>query len=119
MTLVKKFIIKNAKFKICDDVRISKYKNIFVKGYNPNWSEEVFVIKKFKNTVTWTYVINDLNGEEIVGPICENKLQKINQREFRIEKVIKKKDYNYMLNGKVMVTRLIVGEIKKRHSING
>ena len=108
MTLVKKFIIKNAKFKICDNVRISKYKNIFAKGYNPNWSEEVFVIKKFKNTV-----------EEIVGPICENKLQKINQREFRTEKVIKKKDYNYMLNGKVMVTRLIVGEIKKRHSING
>ena len=46
-------------------------------------------------------------------------MQKLNQREYRIEKVIKKKGYNYMLNGKVMVTRLIVGEIKKRHSING
>ena len=42
-----------------------KYKNIFAKGYMPNWSEEVFVIKKVKNTVPWTYVINDLNGEEI------------------------------------------------------
>ena len=42
---------KHTKSKIDDVVRISKYKNIFVKGYVPNWSEEVFVIKKFKNTV--------------------------------------------------------------------
>ena len=54
------------KFKDGDYVRISKYKNIFAKGYTPNWSEEVFVIKEIKNTVPWTYVINDLNGEEIV-----------------------------------------------------
>ena len=67
-------------------MRISKYKNIFAKGYTPNWSEEIFVIKKNKNTVTWTYVINDLNDEEIIGT-----LQKIDQQEFRIEKVIKKK----------------------------
>ena len=45
------------------NVRMSKYKNIFVKGYIPNWSELVFVIKKVKNTVPWTYVISDLNGE--------------------------------------------------------
>ena len=55
------------KFKIGDHVRISKYKNIFAKGYTPNWSEEVFVIKKAKNTVPWTYVIDDLNGKEITG----------------------------------------------------
>ena len=55
---------KDSKFKIGDPVRISKYKNIFAKGYPPNWSEEVLVIKKVKNTVRWTYVINDLNGEE-------------------------------------------------------
>ena len=42
---------KNPKFKILDNVRISTYKNIFAKGYTPNWSEEVFVIKKVKNTV--------------------------------------------------------------------
>ena len=48
------------KFKIGDHVRISKYKNIFVKGYTPNWSEEIFVIKEIKNTVPWTYVINKL-----------------------------------------------------------
>ena len=58
---------KGPKFKVGDHVRISKYKNIFAKGYVPNWSEEIFVIKKVKNTVPWTYVINDLNGEEITG----------------------------------------------------
>ena len=58
---------KDSKFKIGDIVRISKYKNIFAKGYDPNWSEEVFVIKKVKNTVPWTYVISDLKGKEIVG----------------------------------------------------
>ena len=58
---------KDPKFKVGDHVRISKYKKIFPKGYMPNWSEEVFVIKKVKNTVPWTYVINALNGEEITG----------------------------------------------------
>ena len=58
---------KDPKFKVSDRIRISKYKNIFAKGYTPNWSEEVFVIKKVKNTVPWTYVINDLNSEEITG----------------------------------------------------
>ena len=54
-------------------------------------SEEVFVIKKVENTVPWTYVINDLNGEEIVGTFYEKELQKTNQKEFRIESVIKRK----------------------------
>ena len=53
---------KYPKFKIGDHVRISKYENIFTKGYMQNWSEEIFVIKKIKNNVPWTYVINDLNG---------------------------------------------------------
>ena len=57
----------------------------------PNWSEEVFTNSKIKNTVPWTYVINDFNSEEIIGTLYENKLQKANQKEFRIEKVIKKK----------------------------
>ena len=57
----------------------------------PNWSEEVFVISKIKNTVPWTYVINDLNGEEIIGTFYERELQRTNQKEFRIEKVIKRK----------------------------
>ena len=79
------------KFKVSDHVRISKYKNIFAKGYTPNWSEEIFVIKEIKNTVSWTYVINDLNDEEIIGTFYEKELQKIDQQEFRIEKVIKNK----------------------------
>ena len=55
---------KDPKFKVGGHVRISKYKNIFAKGYAPKWSEEIFVVKKIKNTVPWTYVISDLNGEE-------------------------------------------------------
>ena len=82
---------KDPKFKVGDYVRISKYKNIFAKGYMPNWSEEVFVIKKVKNTVPWTYVINDLNDEEIIGTFYEKELQKTNQKEFRIEKVVRRK----------------------------
>ena len=82
---------KDPKFKVGDHVRISKYKNIFAKGYMPNWSEEVFIIKKVKNNVPWTYVINDLNGEEIIGTFYEKELQKTSQEEFRIEKVIRRK----------------------------
>ena len=65
---------KDPKFKIGNIIRISKYKNIFAKGYIPNWSEEVFVIKKVKNTVLWTYVISDLKGKEIVGTFYEKEL---------------------------------------------
>ena len=75
---------KDPKFKFGYRVRISKYKNIFAKGYRPNWSEEIFVIKKIKNTVPWTYVINDLNGEEIIGTFYKNELQGTKQNEFRI-----------------------------------
>ena len=82
---------KDPKFKIGDIVRILKYKNIFAKGYVPNCSEDVFVITKVKNTVPWTYVISDLKGEEIVGTFYEKELQKTNQKEFRVEKVIKGK----------------------------
>ena len=78
------------KFKIDNHVRISKYENIFAKGYTPNWSKEIFVIKKNKKTVAWTYVINDLNGEDITGTFYEKEFQKIGQQEFRIETLIKK-----------------------------
>ena len=86
---------KDATIKIGDYVIISKYRNIFTNGYVPNWSEEAFAIKKLKNTITWRCVINDLYGEEIPGMFCENELQKLNQKEFRIEKVIKKKVDNW------------------------
>ena len=81
---------KSPKVKVGDQVRIFKYKNIFAQGYMPNWSEEIFIIKKIKNTLPWTYVINDLNGEEIIGTFYENELQGNYRKEFRIEKVLKK-----------------------------
>ena len=62
---------KDPEFKVGDHVRISKYKNIFAKGYIPNWSGEVFVIKEVKNTIPWTYIISDLKGEEIIGTFYE------------------------------------------------
>ena len=81
---------EGTKLKVRDNVRISKYKNILAKEFQVlNWSEEISVIKKVKNTVPWTYVISDLNGEEIVGTFDEKELQKIIQKEFRIEKVNK------------------------------
>ena len=82
---------KDLKLNVGYHVRISKYKNIFAIGYTPNWSEEVFGINKIKNTVPWTYVINDLNGEEITGSFYEKELQKTSQEKFRIEKVLKRK----------------------------
>ena len=82
---------KDPKFEVGDHVIISKYKNISAKGYTPVWSEEVFVIEKVKNPVPWTYFINDLNGEEIIGTFYKNELQETYQQEFRIEKVFRKK----------------------------
>ena len=82
---------KDPKLKVGDHIRISKYKNIFAKGYNPNWSEEVFVVGKIKNTVLWTYVINDLNGEPIAGGFYEKELQNTSLEKSRIEKVLKRK----------------------------
>ena len=104
---------KDPKFKIGDHVRISKYRHIFDKGYNPNWSEEVFVIKKIKITVPWTCVISDLNGKEIVGSFYEKDLQKTNQKEFRTEKVIKRKGNKLYVKWKDMTILLIDGLIKK------
>ena len=69
---------KGPKYKIGDIVRISKYKNIFVKGYVPNQSKKVFMIKKVKNTVLWRYVISHLKGKEILGMFYGKELQKTN-----------------------------------------
>ena len=82
---------KDSKFKVGDYVRISKYKNIFAKGYTRNWSGEVFVARKIKNIIPWTYVISDMNGEPIAGSFYEKELQKTSQEKFRIEKVLKRK----------------------------
>ena len=79
----KKINNKDPKFKVGDRVRISKYKNVFAKEYVPNWSEEVFAVNKIKNTVPWTYEINDLNGEKIIGSFYEKELQKNKPRRIQ------------------------------------
>ena len=80
---------KDPKFKVGEHVRISKYKNIFANA--PNWSEDFFYLKEVKNTVPWTYVIDGLNEEEIVGMFYKKELQKNKSKEFTIEKVISRK----------------------------
>ena len=81
------------KFKIGDKVRISKYKrNVFDKGYTPNWSEELFTIDKIQSTIPITYKIKDLNNEEIKGSFCEPELLEAKQDVFRIDKIIRR-DY--------------------------
>ena len=83
---------KDSKFKIGHIVTISKYKNVFAKDYVPNRSEKVFVIRKVQNIVLWTYVFRDLNGDKTVRTFYEKELQKTNQIEFRVKKVLKRKD---------------------------
>ena len=82
---------KYPKFKVCDDARIWKCKQLFAEGYTPNCSEEVFVISTIKNAIPWADVVNDLNGEEMTGSFYEKELQKTGQEHFRKEKVLKRK----------------------------
>ena len=104
---------KDPKFNVGDRVRISKYKNIFARGYALNWSEEVFVISKIKNTVSWTYVVSDLNGEKITGGFYEKEFKKIVQKNLEQKKYLKEKVIYCMSNGKDIKIHLIVGLIKK------
>ena len=74
---------KNPKFKVGDHVKISKYKNIFAKGYAPNWWEEVFIISKIKNTVPWTYVVSELSGEEITEVFTKKNCKKLVKKNWQ------------------------------------
>ena len=103
---------EDAKFK-GDHVRISKYKNIFAKGYALNWSEDVFVVSKIQKTVPQTYVINDLSGEEITGCFMKKNCKKLVKKNLEQKKYLKEKVTNCMSNRKGMVIVLIVGLIKK------
>ena len=67
---------KDSRFKVGDRVRISKFKNIFAKGYTPNWSKEIFIVDKINDTVPYTYNLKDLDGEEIIGSFYDKELQK-------------------------------------------
>ena len=66
---------KRSRFKVGDRVRISKFKNIFAKGYTPNWSKEIFIVDKINDTVPYTYNLKDLNDEEITGSFYDQELQ--------------------------------------------
>ena len=74
--------VTKPKLKFGDNVRISKYRNIFAKGYTENWSEEVFVVSKIKSAVPWAYVISDLNGEPIAGSFMKENCQKVVKKNF-------------------------------------
>ena len=67
---------KDSRFKVGDRVRISKFKNIFAKGYTPNWSTEIFIVDKISDTIPYTYNLKDLNDEEIIGSFYDKELQK-------------------------------------------
>ena len=77
-----------------------------------------FAIKKVKNTVPWTYVVSDPKGEEIVGTFYKKELQKANQKEFRVEKVIKRKREKLYIKWKGYDNSFTSWTDKKRHSIN-
>ena len=88
---------KDPEFKDSNHVRISKYKNILTKGYILNCSYKVFVTKEVKYAIPLrTYLIEDLNGEIIIGTFYEKELQKTNQTEFKIQKGNRKKIIYYM-----------------------
>ena len=67
---------KSARFNVDDRVRISKFKNIFAKGYTPNWSTEIFIVNKINDTVPYSYNLKDLNDEEIICSFYDKELQK-------------------------------------------
>ena len=89
---------EDPKFKVGDNVKISKYKKSFAKGYVPNCSEEVFVIKKVKNTVPWAYVISDLNGEKIVRTFYEKDLSFSCKSNKEKRQYVKRKCYNSLFS---------------------
>ena len=109
---------EDPKFKFGDIFRISKYKNILAKVYIPNWSGEIAVLKKVKNNLPWTSVISDLKGEIIVGTFYEKALQKTNQKEFRVEKVIKRKGAKLYIKWEGYENPFNSWIDKKRHSKN-
>ena len=92
LTMVLSIITKILNSKLLIIWEYQNTKIFFAKGYIPNSSKEVFLIKIVKNTLSFAYVISNLNGEKTVGEFYEKELQKTSKKEFRIEKVIKRKD---------------------------
>jgi len=85
---------KTPNFSIDDNVRITKKKSIFEKGYTPRWTKEAFVVSEVHYTDPITYKLKDLNGEEINSSFYKQELQKTTQKMFRIEKLSGEKETN-------------------------
>lgn len=84
---------KKPRFRKDEYVRISKKRHVFKKGYTPNWSTEVFKIKKVRLTNPTTYILEDIKGEEIQGGFYTEELQKVKHPDvYLVEKVLRKKD---------------------------
>ena len=79
---------KSPKFKVGDKVRISKWKKGFKKGFTPNWTEEIFVVKNVLYTKPTTYKLKDLLDDDVEGSFYEQELQKVRQEIFRIKEVL-------------------------------
>ena len=82
---------KPPKFHVAEQVRITRKKKTFEKGYTPNWTEEVFTIVKVQPTIPYTYKLKDTRGESVKGSFYETELQQAKQTAFRIEKVLKRR----------------------------
>ncbi|XP_024891137.1 uncharacterized protein LOC112466974 [Temnothorax curvispinosus] len=81
-----------AKFKVCDSVRVSKYKTIFEKGYTPNWNTEVFKIVKVQRTNPVTYLLEDYRGKSVAGAFYEHELHRATYPDvYLVEKVLRKR----------------------------
>ena len=106
---------KPPKFKVSDHVRISKYKNMFANDYVSNSSGEIFVIQKVKATALQTYLISDLNRQNIFGKSYKKELQKASQKKFRIKEVTKGNGFklHVMSDRKVRIINSKFGLTKK------
>lgn len=84
---------QNTKFKVGDSVRLSKYKHVFEKGYTPNWTTEVFKIKRVRSTTNpITYVLEDYNGEEIEGTVYAEEMLPVKYPDiYLVEKILRRK----------------------------
>lgn len=79
------------KYKVGDNVRVSKQKTVFTKGYTQSWSNEIFTIRKVQNTIPATYLLNDYEGNPILGGFYEQELQKSALKDvYYVEKIVKR-----------------------------
>lgn len=101
----KKLLRRSAKFKVGDHVRLSKYRTVFEKGYTPNWTAEIFRIRKVQySTDPITYLLADYQNREIKGSVYAEELQPVQQPDvYLVEKIIRRR------NGKAYVKWLGFG----------